>query len=171
MSRTLWLFAALLAPLAASAQPISPMEVISTGTAYFIYTEPGAPTIQVTVAGEGTRNGIYVVQDGTTLTELLALAGGTARSSETERQIVRATVSVLRRQGGQRVPVYQADAERLLREPDAHPDLLTGDVIDVDVEVEEVEEPFTFLDGLEIAARIASLASVAILLFFRIDNL
>ena len=171
VSRALRLVAALLAPLAASAQPISPTEVISTGTAYFIYTEPGAPTIQVTVVGEGTRSGIYVVQDGTTLTDLLALAGGTARSTETERQITRATVSVLRQQGPRRVPIYRADAEELILEPAAHPVLIGGDVIDVDVEYEEIDEPFTFRDGIEIAARVASLVSVAILLFVRLDNL
>lgn len=171
MPRALWLAAALLAPLAVSAQPISPTEVISAGTSYFIYTEPGAPTIQVTVVGEGTRSGLYVVQTGTTLTELLALAGGTPRSSEDARQIIRSTVSVLREEGGRRVPVYQADAEALVREPAAHPDLTSGDVIDVDVEYEEVEQPFTFREGLEIASRIASLASLLLILFVRADNL
>jgi hypothetical protein len=171
VARILWLSAALLAPLAASAQVIAPTEVISVGTSYFIYAEPGAPTVQVAIVGEGTRPGIYVVEDGTTLSELLALAGGTARSSETERQIIRAIVRVLREQGGRRAVVYQADAEELYLEPAAHPDLQDGDLIDVDVEYEEIDEPFTLREGLEIASRVASLVSVILLLYLRTDNL
>jgi protein involved in polysaccharide export with SLBB domain len=124
--------------------------------------------VRVTVLGEQTRNGIYVLEDGTTLTELLALAGGTARSSETELEVVRATVRVLRLQGGQRVPIYVADAEELVLEPSAHPDLQDGDLIDVDVELERRDPPFTFRDGVEVASRVASLISVAILLVTRL---
>lgn len=168
MTRSLWLAAALLLPTAAVAQPLLPTEVISSGTAYFIFAEPGAPTIEVTVLGEGTRNGIYVVQNGTTLTELLALAGGTASSQETERQIVRSIVRLLRRDGNRRNVIYEALAEDLIREPASHPDLLAGDVVEVDVEYEELREPFTFRDGVEVAARVASLVSVFILLYQRL---
>ncbi len=67
------------------------------------------------------------------------------------------------------MPVYEATAEALLREPAAHPDLRTGDVVEVDVEYEEVGEPFTWRDGIEIASRVASLVSVVILLYTRIN--
>lgn len=169
MVRPLWLAAALLLPAALSAQPLLPSEVTTSGTSYFIYAEPGAPTSQVLVVGEGIRNGVYVLQEGTTLTELVALSGGPAWSQETERQIVSALVRVLRQEGGQRVPVYEATAEDLLREPAAHPDLRTGDVVEVDVEYEELGEPFTWRDGIEIASRVASLVSVVILLYTRIN--
>lgn len=165
MSRSFWLTVFLLLPLAGTAQPLLPSEVVSSGTAYFIFTEPGAPTVKISVVGEGTRSGIYVLQDGTTLTELVALAGGTPASTETELQIVRAFVRVLRVQGGARVPVYEATVEALVREPAAHPDLQDGDVVEVDLEYEEVDQPFTLQEGLDVASRIASIASVVILLY------
>lgn len=141
---------------AGAAQPVQ--DVQTSGTAYFVYAEPGAPTVEVLVLGEGARNGIYRIQEGTTLTELLALGGSTPTSSETDRQIVEAVVRVLRASGDGRTTVYEATVEQALREPQRHPDLQDGDVVEYDVTYEEVAEPFTFRDGLELAARVASIS-------------
>lgn len=147
-------------------------DIQTTGTAYFIYASPTDPTFEVVVVGEGTRSGIYRLREGTTLTELLGLSGGTPTSSETEREIVEAFVRVLRSSGGeQRTVIYEATTEQAIREPQRHPVLQSGDVIETDVTYEVVDEPFTVLSALELAARIASLASVAILLFVRSRNL
>lgn len=136
----------------------APSDLQTSGTAYFIYTEPGAPTIEVLMAGEGARSGIYRIQEGTSLTELLVLSGGIPTSEETERQVVEAFVRVLRVTSGDgRTVVYEATTEQALREPQRHPDLQSGDLIELDVTYEELGEPFTLRDGIEIASRVASI--------------
>lgn len=154
---------------AAGAQPAPTFssEPVSRGTSYFVFAEPGAPTIEVVFLGVGTRSGIYRIQEGTSLVDAIALAGGTARSDSTDRQIVTAQIRVLRDVGGTTQPIYQVTPERLPLERDRQPALQTGDVIETQVTYEVIEEPFTFRDGLEIAARVASLVSVVILLVSR----
>ncbi len=159
-----------LAP-ATPAQPGLVNELIQQGTAYFVFVEEGAPSVEVYVFGEGTRNGVYRLQRGITLTEALALAGGTARSDSTERQISTSSVRVLRMQGATRRPIYEAAVERMLLEPELHPDLQAGDIIETNVTFEDLGEPFTFRDGLELASRVASVVSVVLLLAFRFRNL
>jgi len=162
---------ALGAPPAAAQGAPAGFEPVSSGTSYFVFAEPGAPTVEVLIVGEQIRNGVYKVQDGVTLSELLALAGGTARSTETERQIERATVRVLRTEAGTRTVVYEADPAQLFLEPDRHPDLETGDVIEVEVTYETVDDPFTLAEGLAIASRVASIATAVLLLVFRARQL
>lgn len=161
-----WAAFAIAAVPLASAQPDTglPGEVDVRGTSYFVYTEPGAPTVQVIMVGEGIRTGIYRLETGTTLVQALALAGGTAQSDSTDRVVRTATVSVLRDEGNVRQTIYQAQAERLYLEPQRHPDLQTGDVITVAVNYETVRQKFTLRDGIEIASRVASLVSVILLL-------
>ena len=159
--------------VAPAAQPVPQGfgdDVIRSGVAYFTFVEPGAPSVEVYVLGAGTRNGVYRLQENVSLTEALALAGGTAQTDSTVRAISTSFVRVLRRQGVARQVIYQATAERYLREPELHPDLQTGDVIETQVTYEEVPEPFTFRDGLELAGRIASLVSVFLLLYLRLDQ-
>ena len=163
------LLAALAAPPAA-AQPVFG-DPVAQGTAFFSYAEPGAPLFEVVLIGEGIRSGIYRFQEGTSLTQVLALAGGVAASDSTvgaRQQVVSTSrVRVLRPDGGGDVRViYEATASALVREAARHPALRTGDVIESDVEtvVYEEAEPFTFRDGIEIAARVASLVSVVLLL-------
>ena len=152
---------------AASAQAF-PTEPEARGTAYFTYAEPGAPTIEVVFLGEGTRSGIYRLQEGTSLVSAVALAGGTARSDSTERAIVTSRIRVLREIGGATQLIYEVTPERLPLERDRQPQLQTGDVIETQVTFEEVKEPFTLLDGLELAGRVASLVSAVILLATRL---
>ena len=162
------LLVALLAP-SAGAQVLGEPE--AQGTAFYSYAEPGAPLFEVVLIGQGIRNGIYRFQEGTSLTEVLALAGGVAASDSTgglRQQVVTTShVRVFRPlpDGGVRL-VYEATPEALVREPARHPVLQTGDVVEADVEavVYELDEPFTFRDGLELTARLASVISVVILL-------
>ena len=171
-SRPAVLGLALLAAGAAGAQTESAFSTIpeSRGTAYFLFAEPGAPTIEVLMLGEGTRNGIYRLQEGTSLVDAIALAGGTARSDSTARQIRTATVRLLRTVGGTTQVIYQVAPERLPLERASQPRLETGDVIETEITFEEVKEPFTFRDGLEIAGRVASLVSVVLLLTRSLSN-
>ena len=171
LAAPLALFVALAA--APSAQPVPAGfgdDLIQQGVAYYTFVEAGAPSVEVYVLGAGTRNGVYRLQRGVSLTEALALAGGTARTDSTQRSISTSFVRVLRMQGATRRPIYTATAERLFREPELHPDLETGDVIETEVTYEEIPEPFTFQDGLELAGRIASLVSVFLLLYLRLDR-
>lgn len=162
--------AGLISATAAGAQPGAAFstEPEARGTAYYTFAEPGAPTIEVVFLGDGTRSGIYRLQEGTSLVSAVALAGGTARSDSTARQIVTAQIRVLREVGGVTQLIYQVTPERLPLERDRQPQLQTGDVIETQVEYEEVAEPFTFRDGIEIASRVASLVSVVILLVTRL---
>lgn len=168
-ARLLVSFLALVAiTTAASAQRGLVNELIQQGTSYYVFVEEGTPSVEVYLLGDGTRNGVYRLQRDVSLTEALALAGGTARSDTTERQISTATVRVLRMQGASRRPIYEAVAEQMLLEPELHPDLQTGDVIETQVTYEDRPEPFTFRDGLELTARIASVVSAVLLLTFRL---
>ena len=139
-------------------------DINQQGTSYYQFVEEGAPSVEIYVFGAGTRNGWYRLQRGVSLTQALALAGGTAQTDSTRGAISTAFVRVLRTQGATRRVIYEATAERYLREPEIHPALETGDVIETQVTYEEVREPFTFRDGIEVAARLASLVSLVLLL-------
>ena len=152
----------------AQSSPVFSSEPESRGTSYFVFAEEGAPTIEVLFLGQGTRNGIYRLQEGTTLVDAIALAGGTARSDSTERQIRTAFVRVLRDEGSGTRVIYESTPERLPLERSRHPRLQTDDIVETQVTYEVVDEPFTFLDGLQIASRVASLVSVILLLTRRL---
>ena len=154
------LVAALGAP--AMAQPA--LDVQAAGVSYKTFTEPGAPTINVLVIGEGTSDGVYRLAEGTTLTELIALGGGVPRSEETDRRIVESRVRVLRLTDGVRVAIYDEIIETAIREPQVHPALVDGDVVEVDVTLEVIPAPFTVLDGIEVASRVVSFATLILLI-------
>ena len=50
--------------------------LVSTVTGYYVHTEPGRESIQLTVAGAFASPGRYTVDEGTTLGDIIALAGG-----------------------------------------------------------------------------------------------
>ncbi len=165
------LLVAALAALPSAAQPVPattglPMDVLNQGGSYIVFTEPGAPNIDVFVLQQAGRSGIFRVAEGTTLTELLVLTGGSNVRSEVTRQFVQtAVVRVLRGDGGgARTAIYEASPEQMLREPGRHPRLQTGDVVETEVVVEEVRRPVTFIQVVDTAARVASLVTLVFLL-------
>ncbi|MGB3541482.1 hypothetical protein [Rubrivirga sp.] len=170
MSRSFLLGLALFAcSVAASAQDSSAVidEPVARGTAYFVFAEPGAPTVEVLFLGEGIQNGIYRLQRGTSLVEAIALAGGTPRSDSTSTAILSASIRVLRDVSGSPSVIFETSPERLIANRDRHPSLEDGDVIETEVVFEAVEpedEPFTFSDGVNVASRLASVVSVVLLL-------
>ena len=151
----------------AKAQP----GVQASGTSYYTFAEPGAPTMDIRVVGEQVRNGIYNLQRETSLTDLMVLSGGGPTSADTDRQIIRALVRVLREQGGVRTPVYEATTEQAIREPGQHPVLQDGDVVEFDYTYEEVRGGVSVLDVLQVASRVASVISAVILIYTRVDRL
>ncbi|MEM1115080.1 MAG: hypothetical protein AAF845_00490 [Bacteroidota bacterium] len=171
-TNALLVFAALLVAGAAHAQVVLPGDDIqASGVSYIVYTEPGAPTVEITVVGEGVRSGIYRLQEGTTLTQLVALSGGVPTSEEGERQIVTSFIRVLREQGGVRNVIYEATTEQAIREPGSHPPFRDGDLVELDITYEEVRPPVRFIDVVNTVSRVASIVSVALLIFTRVDRL
>lgn len=166
--------AALLSPLG-WAQPTDgdafPQDRIAQGTAYFVFTEPGAPMVEVLLIRAAGSSGLYRVAEETTLTEFLALSGGTAPpDEETERVIRTSSIRLLRPDGsGGMQVVYEAAPSQLLREPGRHPALLSGDIVEIVTETTEKPDRFTFLDALDVAARVAGAASFVILLISQLS--
>ena len=156
----------------ATALPAFPDTPVAQGMSYFTFAEPGAPTVEVIFLGAGLRNGIYKLQQGTTLVQAIALAGGTPRSDSTKTAVTTALVRVIRSVGGQPQIIYQVVPERLWMELDQQPAFQDGDVVEMEVETEflEPDKPFTWRDGIEIVSRVASVVSVTLLLYSRLTN-
>lgn len=158
--------AAVAAPSAAQSPTFTDPE--ARGTSYYVFAEPGAPTVEVVMLGGGVRTGIYRLQRGATLVQALALAGGTAQSDSSRVGTTTAIIRVVRETAGSYTTVFQTTSQDLLQSRSQHPALQSGDTIEVIVDFEPAEEPgFTFLDGLNVASRIASVVSLVFILIRR----
>ena len=146
-------------------------EPVASGVSYYRFAEPGAPTFEAVFVGNGVRAGIYRFEEGTSLVRALALAGGTASSDSTANQITTTTIRVLRPQPeGDVRPIYETTSQRLVQEVSRHPELRNGDLVESRTTVEIIEEDgFTFIDGLEVAGRLASITTAVILLIVRLQ--
>lgn len=167
MPLRLLLLTALLGGATAAAQPTTPAlppDRVASGTAYHVYTEPGAPTMEIVLVRLGS-GGLYRLAVGTTLTEFLALSGGTAPPTETtERTIRTSAVRVLRDAGGTRTVIYEASPEQVIREPGRHPVLADGDIVEVVSTVEERPRRTTFSERLGVVTSITSVVSLIFLI-------
>ena len=136
----------------------SPTEVISRGTAYYMFTAPGQQTHRIIVLG-AVAPGIYEIGEGTTLSELVALVRGNPTGEVSDQVSREVTVQLYREEGGQRSVIYDADYDDFLRRPAAHPALQDGDVLVVEV----VSKQRTRLrDILQITSSLASLTLLVI---------
>lgn len=146
------------------------IDIVQQNASFGAFIEPGAPTIDVMVVNLGGSAALYRLGEEATLTQLLVLSGSVAGTEENERFIIRSTVSVLRgdEQGERRV-IYSASPEQLFREPGRHPQLQTGDVVEIDNTYERLPEPFTLREGLQIASSVLSLAATLTLLVLRLQ--
>jgi hypothetical protein len=162
MKRLLFI-AVLVAPLLASAPTASaqfgaPTEVISQGTSYRIFTRPGEATIRVQVLGE-VGSGIYVIGSSTTLSELLALAGG-PQLGEGNLNVRRTViVRVLREAGGSRQVIYETDVDTMLREPGTHPELQDNDLVTVQ---SHLRQHYGFRETLQLVSSVGTLVLLAL---------
>lgn len=136
----------------------NPTDVISQGTSYHVFAQPGEATIEVLVLGDAS-SGIYVVGSGTDLSKFLALIGGAGSERTTDDTEVKKMIRLLREEGGQRVVVYEAQLEELLREPSAYPQLQDGDVFTVET---EVSRRFSLRDTLSIVSSLGTLTLLVI---------
>lgn len=139
---------------AAEAQRVSnPTDVISSGTSYHIFAQPGEPTVQVLVLGD-VSTGIYVVGTSTSLIELLALTGAGSSSGQSAEVSREVTIRLMREQGGGRTIVYEQEFEGFLSEPSSYPTLQDGDIFTVEV---EQHRRFGLREALDITARLSSI--------------
>lgn len=146
------------------------IDIVQQGAAFAAFIEPGAPTIDVMVVNLGGPSALYRVGEETTLTQILVLSGSVAGREENERFIINSTIRVLRDNGnGGRSVIYSAAPDQLFREPGQHPQLQTGDVVEVDNTYERVPQRLTFREGLQIVTSVLSLASTIALLVIRLN--
>jgi len=133
----------------------------SNSQGYFYFVLPGEATKQVSVWGTVRAPGVYVVNAGATLSEVLSLAGGPAQTVIGDRIERTVTVRVYHtdRAGTTRTLAYEAPLEQMVREPGAHPALRTGDV--VEVETREIRRR-DYRDTLAIAGSLGTLAVVVL---------
>lgn len=154
------LFLLLLTAFAAqpSAQNVifSPSEIQAQGTNYRVYTVPGAPNIQVMLVSP-VGSGIYALRENTTLSELLALSGAAATTIESPEVLREVTVRVLRQLGpGPRSVLYQAPLEQVLLESAAQPELMTDDIIEIQV-TQQPRGRRVWLEAVQIASSVGTL--------------
>ncbi len=143
----------------AAAQELRPNDVrVSTSPGYFTYFLPGERTSQVTVLGTVRAPGLYLVSAGTTLGELLGLAGGPYAgpvSNEVERtttiRLYRAT------DGGTREVIYERTDDAFARDANAYPVVLDGDTVEVTTTERRLR---TYRDTLTLVGSIAGIAVV-----------
>jgi hypothetical protein len=148
---------ALSSTLPASAQR-NPTDVIAQGTSYHVFAQPGEATMEILVLGDAAA-GVYVVGENINLSKFLALiggAGGEGVSADTE---VTKSIRLLREQGGQRVVVYEAQLEEMLRDPSAYPALQGGDIFTVET---EARRRFNLRETLSIVSSLGTLTLLTI---------
>lgn len=140
-------------PVAEAQRVSNPSDVVSSGTSYRIFAQPGEPTIQVLVLGDASA-GLYVIGTNTTLVELLALTGTGASAGESPDVSRDVTIRLMREQGGSRTIVYEQEFEGFLSEPASYPALQDGDIFTVEV---TERRRIGFLQVLDVTARLSSI--------------
>jgi hypothetical protein len=141
----------------------NPTDVISQGTAYRVFAQPGESTIEVLVLGDAS-SGVYVIGEGVDLSKFLALVGGAGGQTRSTDVVVTTTIRLLREEGGQRSVVYEAPLEELLRNPSAYPSLQEGDIFTIDT---EARRRFNLRETLSI---VSSLTSITLLVLRLVDG-
>jgi protein involved in polysaccharide export with SLBB domain len=136
----------------------NPLDVTATGTSYRVFVRPGEPIIRVQVLGD-VGSGLYAVGANTTLSELLALAGGAPLSDANVYVARTITVRVFREQGAQRRPIYESTLENLLQEPGQYPTLEDGDLLTVET---ELRRRFNLRETIQLVSSLASITLLAL---------
>jgi hypothetical protein len=124
------------------------------GVAIYRYAEPGQPVIEVDLLGTVRQTGRYFVVPTTTLLDLLALAGGPSSAAETDQVVREVIVGVSRVSGGTRSLVFEASFDAITAGESVPPPLQEDDIVTVTT---TVSQRFDWLDGLSVAAGVASL--------------
>lgn len=128
-------------------------ETSSNSTAYFYHVQPGTATVETYVMGTVGAPGLYVIEEGTDLGQLLALAGGPALDPlhrDSRRNI---EIRLFRQLSDG--PVYAADLGRVVTRPEPYPTLQDGDVLTV--EITEMRR-FNWRDAFTVIGGLSALA-------------
>jgi hypothetical protein len=136
----------------------------SNSKSYYYYVQQGMQSIQVSVLGMARNPGLYEVNQGTNMQQLLALAGGPNldRTQSINRQ--KTTVQLLRPSVKGRTPLYQAPLETAAADTAAAIALKDGDVLTMDV---TEKRPFDWRDILTIV----NVASILVLIVINVQRL
>lgn len=113
-------------------------EMRTNAGTYYFYTRPATPTIQVYVMGTVRAPGVYEISDGTTLGELMALAGGPPSNVRPSYTKVTALLRLYRPRGGSQDVIFEKTLEEAFADPSSHPVLAHGDVVTIDVTQREM---------------------------------
>jgi hypothetical protein len=133
-------------------------DIRTDGTSYRVFARPGENTIQVFVLGDLGQPGVYSVGADTELAQLVALTGGPGGGGRSDT-----TIRLYRPENGRRELIYEAELDDFIRRSDVHPDLQSGDIL----QVETIQrEGFDWRDGLRILTAAASLSFAIERLFF-----
>ncbi len=148
----------------AEAQVIGRVESIeSNAPDYYFHVNSGASTIQLHVMGSVTSPGLYEVNDGTTLGQLIALAGGPVLGTRLRRNKRQVDIRLFRPSTGSSVPLFETELEEGSMYTNSYPALMEGDVLRVDV-IERAG--FGWRDALSIVTAAAS----AYIIFDRVNS-
>lgn len=97
--------------------------------AYYNYSEDGDITIKVHVWGAVRFSGLYEVPRGTSLSELVSLAGGPQFGERNRRATRSVDLKLHRNNGATRMVVFQTQMENQIVVEDENPVLSDGDVL------------------------------------------
>lgn len=132
------------------------VEVLSLDTSvpgFFVHATPEVDPIRVTAAGGFSAPGLYLVSPGSTLSDLLAMAGGVRNGGDREDRVeVTTTVRVFRSTGlayESAIHDLYASAQPFVLQPD--------DTVELDI-VRRVRNTFTWRDGVSIATAAATVS-------------
>lgn len=118
--------------------------LITSVQGFFVHNRPGVAPIVVTASGAIGAAGRYVLDEGTTVGDLVAFAGGLAGNARDVNLDITATVRVYR----EGTVSFESPLVNLYARPT--PVLMSGDVVDLDIVTERQTASFTWRDGLSL---------------------
>jgi hypothetical protein len=158
MQRILFAFSVALICFAGIPYEAVGQAIPSGGVAVYTYAEPGRPTIEVSIWGNVRTPGLYLVEPGTDLLDMLTLAGGPTLGADNAQTRTSVRIMISRGQAGARERIYESEAAQLSAiDMGGSPQLLTGDIITVQV---HTRPRFGWRDGLTVLGAAGSIAGL-----------
>ncbi len=132
--------------------------------AFYRHVEPGQATMQVRVWGDVSSAGLYEVQAGTDMLELLFLAGGPSGGIGRSTERRNTTLQLSRKSGDVWGIVFEADLDALTNRQQPYPPIVDGDALNIDV---KVKRTFGWRDMLTILGAVGT----AVIIYDRVDRI
>ncbi len=139
--------------------PVAEAQIVTAtpGVSVYRYTEPGRATIDVQVWGDVRTPGLYQVEAGTDLLNLLSYAGGPQAGMQRGDEDRVLHVQLTRLAAGRQEVLLDKPLAELLAE--GTPDLASGDLLTVRT---EVETGFSLRDLAVFTSSVGTLALVVL---------